>query len=446
LDISSCFLSFPVHPDDLEFYIVQAAGDFYQFICLAFGHKSAPYIVTLLLNVVSSTLSDAGIEHSRYLDDFWIVGSSQNRAAACKYKAAKILCDAGLALALEKEEGPSQCLEYLGIIIDAITRTVRISAARLLELTTLLSDFQQRVWSSRTSLESLLGKLSFAAQVLPGARPFLRRIIDTIRSRPTGRIRLPGSFRSDVKYWLKHLTSWNGLAQWRRPVRTPFVFGSDASTSGFGYGLESAPTAPDLPASKQPGTVRVGLWSWSAGHAVRQSRSDTIQWGELFSPLAAVAEYGELLADSHIIFVIDNESDVHILNRNRTRDPDLSVLLRSICDAALQHNFSFKAVHRSGIKNELMDWSSRPDLHRFAATSPSFQPPQPPPHASATPDGTDDNGGGGGVGVVGGDGGADVCTHIPLTTASRLFFLNSRCLTFCPSGNSATWTGTSGGW
>jgi hypothetical protein len=59
-------------------------------------------------------------------------------------------------------------------------------------------------------LKSLLGKLSFASQVLPGARLFLRCIIDTIRSRPHGRIQLAADFRADVQYWLDHMLAWNG--------------------------------------------------------------------------------------------------------------------------------------------------------------------------------------------------------------------------------------------
>jgi hypothetical protein len=147
------------------------------------------------------------------------------------------------------------------------------------------------------------------------------------------------------------------------------VFASDASTSGFAYGLESGPVEllARLPTSMQPGAVRSGVWSASNGDVVRQQHSSQIQWGEFFCPLAAVVEFGSLLTNSHVVFVIDNESDVHVVNRQRSREPRVATLLRCLCDTALEHNFSFRAVHRAGDSNVLMDWASRPEYHKFAA-------------------------------------------------------------------------------
>jgi hypothetical protein len=79
------------------------------------------------------------------------------------------------------------------------------------------------------------------------------------------------------------------------------------------------------------------------------------------------------LVSIHVIFVVGNESDVAIINRLRTREPRLCALLRCLCDVALQYNFSFSAAHKSGVDNVLMDWASRPDLHKFS-TRPSDVP------------------------------------------------------------------------
>ena len=49
LDIASCFLSFPVHHDDLGYFYCEAGGDFYQFLSLVFGRKDAPWVVWILI-------------------------------------------------------------------------------------------------------------------------------------------------------------------------------------------------------------------------------------------------------------------------------------------------------------------------------------------------------------------------------------------------------------
>lgn len=188
----------------------------------------------------------------------------------------------------------------------------------------------------------------------------MRRMIDLTRGKRDGFITLDAGFREDVAYWTAHLDDWNGTALWSRGKKEPFVFGSDASTGGFASGLESCPHAAlsFLPDKLQPGHARMGVWSLVRGDAVRQGTSSQIQWGEMYSPLAAVAEYGSLLADSHVVFGVDNEADVHAINRPRGREPRVCRMIRGLCDMALQHNFTFKAVHREGERNSLMSLSS----------------------------------------------------------------------------------------
>lgn len=283
LDISSCFLSFPVHEQDLQYYVCKDEADRHmQFKRMVFGLKSAPRMASLLLDVVSSALADAGIQHVRYLDDFLIVASTAELAWASAHAAANILSDFGLALSPEKVEGPAQRLEFLGIVIDTVSQTLSISEQRRKELTSLLQGFGGRSWSSLRRVQSLLGKLNFAATVLPGARPFMRRIIDLTRGRTGGRLFLDNGFRDDVDYWLAHMAAWNGKARWRTDDGTPFVFGSDASISGFAYGLEAAPqkAVESMPSALRPGAIRMGSWSAANGDAARQNSSSQIQWGE----------------------------------------------------------------------------------------------------------------------------------------------------------------------
>jgi hypothetical protein len=427
LDISSCFLSFPIHPDDLKFFYCQAGGDFYQFLALVFGRKDAPRVVSLLLDVVSSAVTDAGVPHVRYLDDFCLVATTALRAWGCAHTAAAILVEFGLALSLPKFEGPLQRIEFLGIIVDSIKETQEISEERKRELLSLLQAFGKRKTSSVKRLQSLLGKLAFAATVLPMAKPFLRRVIDAIGGRKFGTRPLEVGFKAECRYWWAHMDAWNGTARWRAPVATPLVFASDASTSGFAYGLESCSSEQlqRMPQGMRPGDVRSGSWSMSNGDAARQQHSAAIQWGEFFCPLAAAVEYGPLLQDSHVVFVIDNESDVFVINRLRSREPRVAALLRKLCDVALRHNFIFKAVHRSGVDNVLMDWASRPNYHRFVS---SLSGPLGAP-----------------VGV-GKGGNVGIGKYPPLLCPSSITHINSRCLNFNDSTSCASWARASGGW
>ena len=110
-------------------------------------------------------------------------------------------------------EGPARRLEYLGVVVDAESETLRISETCRQELLGLLRDFKGRCWCDLRALKSLVGKLSFDAAVLPGSCPFMRRMIDCMRGHGVkGRVRLGAGFQADVDYWFCYIGSWNGWA------------------------------------------------------------------------------------------------------------------------------------------------------------------------------------------------------------------------------------------
>jgi hypothetical protein len=176
----------------------------------------------------------------------------------------------------------------------------------------------------------------------------------------------------------------------------------------------SATVASTLPPGLLPGTVPCGTWSVSAGDAARQQTRSSIQYVELFAPVTTVAEYGPLVTNKHVIFACDNEADTSVINRHRTRDPRLSSLLRALYEVSTRFNFSFSAVHRPGVKNVLMDWSSRPLFHQFRADTTIV----PVPTADLR------------VGEL---------RHPPFLHAISFVFTNSRCVTINDSTSMVCW-------
>jgi hypothetical protein len=104
---------------------------------------------------------------------------------------------------------------------------------------------------------------------------------------------------------------------------------------------------------------------WAGPDAPRQFSHTAIGYGELFAPVAAVLSAGAALKDTHVVFIMDNASDVAIINRRSTKAPRLLGLLKVLASASLLHNFSFTAVHRPGSENILPDVLSRPSKHGF---------------------------------------------------------------------------------
>ena len=130
LDISDCFLSWPVHPAMLPFLVFFFAGQFWRFTRMVFGLKIAPAICTMLLSVVSFALSAAGIVHVMYLDDFLIIGPSREVVQRHLDDAVRIFHSFGLILSPSKVEGPAQSLSFLGILINTLSCTLECTRER----------------------------------------------------------------------------------------------------------------------------------------------------------------------------------------------------------------------------------------------------------------------------------------------------------------------------
>jgi hypothetical protein len=64
-----------------------------------------------------------------------------------------------------------------------VQQTLSCTAERLEELRSLFSHAESAHAIKLTDLETLIGILSFARQVLPGARPLLRRMMDLLHGR-----------------------------------------------------------------------------------------------------------------------------------------------------------------------------------------------------------------------------------------------------------------------
>lgn len=371
LDLSNCFLSFPLHPSVHRYFIFRFDGRYYQFTRMPFGLSTAPLVCTQLLSVVSYALSSLGISHVRYLDDFLLISHDERILQQQLITAQAEINRFGLVINRDKTEGPAQSIVFLGIQIDSLSQTLSCPPSRITELLALLSTARLQRIITRGFLESLIGKLSFAALVLPGARPFLRRMLDTLHActklRRSAPIRTDPGFRLDVRYWIDHLQHWNGKAVWRSSASPPFTFATDASLQGFGFYIESAPSSACIDTTAWPSSHRLGAafsGSYASQHADFHRSHTQIAWCELLAVLAAAITYAPLLRNHSLLFLVDNSTDVYIINRQATRSKALAALLRQLFSVSLEHNVSIAAQHRAGTSNILADFLSRPELHR----------------------------------------------------------------------------------
>ena len=413
LDLSNCFLSFPLHAFALPYFIFRFDDQLYQFTRMPFGLSSAPRICTELLAVPAFAMQQAGIDRSdRYLNDTLLTDSTRESADRSLLIAQTVFTRFGLVVNPKKTEGPAQQLPFLGILLDSVRQTMSCTAERLVELRALLAEAAAAQYIRLQWLQMFIGKLQFVASVLPGSRPFIHaatwRMNETKRaitarqsSRPahdsessrrrthfaTDRacVQVDRIMRDDLAFWHAHLSTWDGRQRWRSAYSDPFTFASDASLAGFGFYLQSVPAPRASAATSWPDRLRLGTGYcglWSASDAYLHRHSSQMIWSEMFAVLACLLTYRSALRDSSVLFHLDNEPDVHTLNRQATRSVQLAGLLRQIYTVAVDENISIRAVHRRGVDNVLADFLSRTELRSPTAIVDAWRLNE---HSSALP-------------------------------------------------------------
>lgn len=156
LDISNCFLTFPLHPHYIKFFTFELDNQYYQFVRMAFGLKPAPSVCTLLLAPIYYKLSQLGLTIVRYLDDFLFIGKTKEEVEQHLSLAQQWFIEFGFTINKEKTEGPIQRIIFLGIVLDSINCTLSIDQDRINELLDLIQQFNNKTRDYRVrSLLSL---------------------------------------------------------------------------------------------------------------------------------------------------------------------------------------------------------------------------------------------------------------------------------------------------
>jgi hypothetical protein len=275
--------------------------------------------------------------------------------------AERVIAEFGLVVNAVKTVAATQRIEFLGVEIDSVACTLACTPARLTELRTIIDATRRMVWIKLQPLRSLVGKFSFAAQVLPGARPYMRRLIDQLQTATAGGgwVRVNSAMRADLDFWSDNLSRWNGRCRWvaEAPVVT---IASDASLSGFGGVVEA-----DLTAAATAGVAWRGAWSGLQQREVKVPGD--VVYAEMFGALYAVHHIARTHENCAVRLVLDSATSVAVVNAWRTRSRRVAGLLREMAALATTRALVVTAVHRAGVDNHWPDVLSRADKHKHRA-------------------------------------------------------------------------------
>lgn len=309
---------------------------------LPFGSAKSPYIFQTLSSAVCTIMKLFNVVVIAYLDDFLVIDESYDDCSAALKKLLQVLRLLGFHINYSKIEGPSQRLVFLGVLIDTVDMTLSLPNEKLIDFHKLLQSFSVKKRASKRQLESLIGSLNWASQVIQGGRPFLRRIIDlknTLASH-SDQVLLNQDFYADINWWLKFLKVFNGTMKILddKPVTS---IQCDACGEGGG--------ATFL------GDFMYINWKIDMPDVLPLH----INSKEIIIIILAIFRWSSMLQNKRVIIYTDNMTAKSVINKMSSKNPVVMLYVRFLFFMQALCNFSVYAIHYPGVQNTLADSISR---------------------------------------------------------------------------------------
>jgi len=243
-------------------------------------------------------------------------------------------------MAPEKRVSPSCVLSSAGIELDTTKMEARLPCDKLTKCRSPIHDFLHRKKVTLKELQSLIGLLNFTCSVIVPGGTFLRRLINLTVGikRPRYFLRLNRKARSDLQLWLIVLESYNGRS----------FFLDDIWLSSAKLRLYT-----DAAGSLGYGTVLGSHWFFGKWPNSWFGRNTIIL--ELFPIVITISIWASKLGNKCILFHIDNQGLVEVINKKTTKDKRLLVLLRELVLQCLKHSVLFPVVRVPKVLNVKAD-------------------------------------------------------------------------------------------
>ena len=341
-DLRHAYRQIAVDPRDYCYLGYYWDGMYFFDTVLAMGQRNAAMACARTTDAVIYMHRDDGYNATNYLDD--LIGVSDPRDGWEAYDSlGELLSELGLVENLQKACPPATTQLVLGVLVNTIDGTVSVPSDRMVEIVTLVNEWQGKKKSSKVELQSLIGKLQYVTKCVLQSRVFLNRLLETLRSMKEKKsIKLSASFQKDLKWWAMFIEKYNGVSFipasiWTEPDVT---FATDSCLVGCGGFCDGEYFHASFPDS------------------IKQQQLP-IHCLEMLTVLIGVRIWGSRLEGQKVQIFCDNEPAVHVINSGRTKDSFMGSCIRELWLEVSKFGFQLRAVHLPGEENRVPDWLSR---------------------------------------------------------------------------------------
>ncbi|XP_059182347.1 uncharacterized protein LOC131961092 [Centropristis striata] len=342
VDLKDAYFHIPIYPPHRKYLRFAFQGICYEYRVLPFGLSLSPRVFVRCTEAAIAPLRRQGIRLATYLDDWLLLAQSEQEARAHTRILMQHLVDLGFVINAEKSVlSPAQEIIFLGLSLDSVSFTARLSAERVRVFRTCLALFRPGKSVRFRLCLRLLGLMASAILVVRLGRLHMREFqlwvascgLDPVRH---GARMVPGCARS-LRHWRVPSFLTRGVPM--GSVLSRKVVTTDASLTGWGGIHEGR-------------SVR-GVWS------VGLQRSH-INFLELSAVFLSLKHFLPSLMGHHVLVRTDNTTTVAYINRQGgLRSRQLHMLARRLILWSCGRLLSLRATHAPGVLNTGADLLSR---------------------------------------------------------------------------------------
>jgi len=372
-DLRDGFWSVPVAAASRHHLMVRhpATGQLLRCTSLPFGYALSPLHFCDVTESVASVLRQRcvglGVHVFVFVDDFLIVGDTQEATAEGMRRFEELLAELRLPWAPHKLRGPARVIEFLGFLLvnSPDQQCVALTASRQRRMIDLIDSWLARrpgegATASAEPLElaQLLGHLVFISDVVPCGRTYMQAMLRQFRGLEVdwarGAVRhahgawrsmqLDGGFWRDLVWWRSAMRRANCTPMAVPAVGEAAVTGSDASDFACGelVWLDGAREETQLVFT-------------------RAERRRPINFRELRGCLRVLEIWGERLRGRLVLIELDNTCAFEAARQSYCKAEDMQELVRRIVDRAERFGITLRLVHTPGAMLHRPDQTSRGD-------------------------------------------------------------------------------------
>ena len=226
--------------------------------------------------------------------------------------------------------------------------TVSVPEDKFEDIQAVLHSWVGKTSASKQQVQSLIGKLQFAARCVRPGRLFISRMLAHLRTlscfSQNEQVPLSTQFLKDVHWWRTFMSHYNGISiipqvDWSVPDA---IISTDSSLTGCG-----------------------GFSCVTGEFFHREFPEYILDYDldinslELLTVVIAMKLWGPYLHGCRIVILCDNMTSVSVLNSGRTRNDFLCSCLREVTFLCAVNEAQIRAQHISSLDNRLSDLLSR---------------------------------------------------------------------------------------